>query len=143
VSYITIQPSTKAAAVKRFWQTNNLKATAAEFGVARSTLYEWVRLAEAQLEKAFLGSTPGRRTSTPEEENRKLREQIREVIDVYHKSSQGPAASLSSSVAACPFCGAYPCVRNGRVSTRRQGVRQRLLCPQCRRSTYVEVKKTL
>jgi transposase-like protein len=143
MAYVPIDASQKAAAVKRYWRTNNLQRTAREFRVSRSTLYEWIRLAEANLEVAFQASKPGRRTATPEEERDTLRVQLRDVLDVYHKSSQAGPGPLPEAVARCPQCGRTPLVRNGRVDTKRHGLRQRLWCRDCRRSVYVEVKKTL
>lgn len=143
MSYVPIDSSRKVAAVKRYWQSNNLQQTAQKFRISRSTLYEWVRLAEANLERIFQGSKPGRRTATPEEEKQKLQAQLREVLDIYHNLSQSGVAPLPEAVARCPECGETTVVRNGRVQTKRDGLRQRLWCRQCRRSIYVEVKKTL
>ncbi|MGH9340329.1 MAG: helix-turn-helix domain-containing protein [Acidobacteriota bacterium] len=142
MSYIEIEPSVKVAAVKRYWETNNLKRTAKEFRVSRTALYDWVRLAEANLEKIFLHSKPGKRTATPEEENEKLQAQLRDVLDAYHNKSQSAPSLLPEALARCPHCGSS-CVRNGRVRTKLHGLRQRLWCRQCLRSVYVEVKKTL
>lgn len=142
MSYVYIDPAAKIAAVRRFWQTNNLKKTAEEFGVSRGTLYEWIRIAEEELEGAFRRLTPGKRTISLEEENQKLRSQLREVVDIYHNSSQSPPTADAVSC-VCVHCGSGDCVRNGRVQTKRHGVRQRLLCRQCGASTYVDLKKTL
>lgn len=144
MSYVSISPSLKVKAVKLYWQTNNLSATAEEFNISRATLYEWIRLAEENLEKIFLASKPGKRTVTTEQENQKLRDQLRDVTDAYHKLSQSqPSPRPPSPVAACPRCGSVNLVRNGRVFTKRDGLRQRLWCRPCRLSIYVEVKKTL
>lgn len=142
MSYLAINASVKVAAVKRYWETNNLQQTAKEFSVSRPTLYEWVRVAEANLEKIFEQMTPGKRTATPEEENQQLRSQLREVLNIYHQISQRPTP-LAETLARCPQCGGSDWLRNGRVHTKAHGVRQRLLCLRCRRSVYVEVKKTL
>ena len=141
MSYVFIDPTTKVAAVRRYWKTNNLKQTAEEFGVSRSTLYEWIQLVEAELEDVFRQSTPGKRTITLEEENQKLRNQLQDVLQAYHKSSQ---SSVSPTVPPlCPQCGSRDCVRNGKVHTKLHGIRQRYLCRNCGASAYVEVKKTL
>lgn len=138
MSYVFIPPSTKIAAVRRYWQCNNLKQTAEEFGVSRGTLYEWIRLAERELDEMFRHTTPGKRTTSLEEENLKLRDQLREVLDTYHSSSQ-----KSSPAPFCVRCGSGKCVRNGRVQSKLHGIRQRYLCRDCEASFYVEVKKTL
>lgn len=141
MSYVFIDSSTKLAAVRRFWQSNNLKKTAEEFGVSRGTLYDWIRIAETELDEAFRQSSPGKRAVGLEEENQKLRSQLREVLDAYHNSSQTPPAVQPPCL--CSHCGGGDCVRNGRVHTKRHGLRQRFLCRNCGASSYVDLEKTL
>jgi uncharacterized protein YjcR len=141
MSYVLITPATKAAAVKHFWQTGNLRGTANKFGVSRNSIYEWVRIAEGNLEQAFRASTPGKRTATLAEQNAKLQAQLDEVLDMYHKISQRPAPTMS--LARCPRCQGTKLLRNGRVRTKRHGFLQRLWCRACNVSVYVDVKKTL
>lgn len=143
MSYVSIDSSVKVAAVKRYWQTNNVQQTAREFQISRSTLYEWVRLAEANLEQAFLESKPGKRGVSAEEESEKLREQLDQVLDAYHNISQADAPELPETLTWCHRCKEASLVRNGRVRTKRHGLRQRLLCRTCGDHVYVEVKKTL
>ncbi len=142
MSYLAINPSVKVAAVKRYWKTNNLQQTAKEFGVSRTALYEWVRVAEAHLGQIFEQLKPGKRTATVQDENQKLRNQLQDVLEEYHKLSRRPAP-LPEALARCPQCRGSDWLRNGRVHTKQHGVRQRLLCRRCRSSVYVEVKKTL
>lgn len=141
MSYVAIDSSTKIAAIRRYWQCNNLKKTAEEFGISRGTLYEWIRVAEAELDQVFRQCTPGKRTTSLKEENEKLRSQLRDVLDVYHNSS--PDDLPAPAVSLCTGCGGTDCVRNGRVQTQRHGLRQRYLCRGCGASFYVEVKKTM
>lgn len=143
MSYVSIDSSLKVAAVKRYWQTNNVQLTAQEFQVSRSTLYEWIRLAEANLEKMFLETKPGKRTVSAEEERETLQVQLGDVLDAYHKTSQSEAHALPASLTWCTHCEEASLVRNGRVRTKRHGLRQRLLCRTCGRHAYVDVKKTL
>lgn len=143
MSYVSIDPSTKIAAVKRYWQSNNVQQTAQEFQISRSTLYEWVRLAEAQLEAVFEEAKPGKRTTTLEEENERLHTQVHELLDAYHNRSQDELPVPSATLAWCEHCEQASLVRNGRVRTKQHGLRQRLLCRQCGRHVYVDVKKTL
>jgi transposase-like protein len=143
MAYLPIQTATKTAAVKHFWRTGNLRATALKFGVSRNAIYDWVRIAEQHLETAFLASTPGKRTATLEEQNQKLQTQLDEVLDVYHKISHRSTRRLAA-VARCPGgCQSATLIRNGRVRSKRDGVQQRLWCRACRVSVYVDVKKIL
>jgi transposase-like protein len=139
--YVSIAPATKMAAVKHYWQTGNLQATAAKFGVCRNAIYQWVRIAEHNLEQAFAASTPGKRTATLAEQNANLQAQLDDVLNVYHSVSQRrvPAPSLAS----CPSCQGTKLLRNGRIRTKRDGILQRLWCRACNVSVYVDVKKTL
>lgn len=141
MSYVSITPATKTAAVKHYWQTGNLQGTAARFGVSRNAIYQWVRIAEHNLEQAFAASTPGKRTATLAEQNAKLQAQLDDVLHVYHSVAQGrvPAPAL----ACCPRCHSTKLLRNGRILTKRDGVLQRLWCRSCNVSVYVDVKKTL
>lgn len=141
MSYVSIAPATKTAAVKHYWQTGNLQSTAVKFGVSRNAIYQWVRIAELNLEQAFAASTPGKRTATLAEQNAKLQAQLDDVLYVYHSVSQPrvPAPSL----ACCPRCHGTKLLRNGRIRTKREGVLQRLWCRACNVSVYVDVKKTL
>lgn len=141
MSYLSITPATKTAAVKHYWQTGNLQATAVKFGVSRNAIYQWVRIAEHNLEQAFAASTPGKRTATLAEQNAKLQAQLEEVLHLYHSESQRcvPAPSLAS----CPSCHGTKLLRNGRIRTKRDGLLQRLWCRACNVSVYVDVKKTL
>jgi transposase-like protein len=141
MSYVSITSATKTAAVKHYWQTGNLQGTAAKFGVSRNAIYQWVRIAEHNLEQAFAASTPGKRTATLAEQNAKLQAQLNDVLHVYHSISQSrpPVPSL----ACCPRCQGTTLLRNGRVRTKRDGLLQRLWCRACNVSVYVDVKKTL
>jgi len=141
MSYVSIAPATKAAAVKHYWQTGNLQGTANKFGVSRNAIYEWVRIAECNLEQAFLASTPGKRTATLAEQNAKLQAQLNDVLDKYHMISQSPSPSMSLS--RCPRCHGTKLLRNGRVRSKRDGLLQRLWCRACNVSVYVDLKKTL
>ena len=144
MSYVAIDPAIKIAAVKRFWKTNNVQQTAKEFEISRSTLYEWVRLAETRLESVFEEARPGKRTATPEQENEVLHAQLHELLDVCHNiSHESPALVPPPTALWCDRCERASFVRNGRVHTKRYGLRQRLLCRNCGRHVYVDVKKTL
>jgi transposase-like protein len=141
MSYVLITSATKTAAVKHYWQTGNLQGTAAKFGVSRNAIYQWVRIAEHNLEQAFAASTPGKRTATLAEQNAKLQAQLNDVLYVYHSIAQSrpPVPSL----ACCPRCQGTKLLRNGRIRTKRDGLLQRLWCRACNVSVYVDVKKTL
>ncbi|HKU23933.1 MAG TPA: transposase [Candidatus Sulfotelmatobacter sp.] len=141
MSYVSIAPATKTAAVKHYWQTGNLQGTANKFGVSRNAIYEWVRIAEGNLEQAFRASTPGKRTATLAEQNAKLRAQLDEVLDIYHRISQRPRPTRS--LARCPRCQGTKLLRNGRIRTKREGLLQRLWCRACNVSVYIDLKKTL
>ena len=99
-----------------------------------------MRIAEQNLESAFLASTPGKKTASLAEQNRKLQAQLDDVLDAYH-SKPPPSAPLVPALARCPSCQGTALVRNGRVRTQRQGLRQRLWCRACNISVYVDVKK--
>jgi transposase-like protein len=141
MSYVSITPATKTAAVKHYWQTGNLQGTAVKFGVSRNAIYQWVQIAEHNLEQAFAACTPGKRTATLAEQNAKLQAQLDDVSHEYHTVSQRrvPVASL----ACCPRCHGTKLLRNGRIRTKRDGLLQRLWCRACNVSVYVDVKKTL
>jgi transposase-like protein len=141
MSYVHIEPATKLVAVRQYWQTGNLTRTARKFGVSRTTLYEWVRVAETHLAHAFELAKPGKRTATLSEQTQTLQTQLAQVLDAYHTLSQ--RSPLSAAVARCPRCHGTALLRNGRVRTKRHGVRQRLWCRPCNRSVYIELKKTL
>jgi transposase-like protein len=111
MSYVPITPATKTAAVKHYWQTGNLKGTADKFGVSRNTLYEWMRIAELNLEQAFRAFTPGRRTASLAEQNEKLQTQLNDVLDKYHTKSQNPLPA--PSLARCPSCQGTKLLRTG------------------------------
>lgn len=143
MSYVSIDSSLKIAAVKRYWQTNNVQSTAREFQVSRSTLYEWIRMAEVNLENVFLETKPGKRGVSQEEERERLQAQLAEMLDAYHNTSPSEAPGLAESLSWCTHCEQASFVRNGRVRTKRHGLRQRLLCRTCGRHVYVDVKKTL
>ena len=144
MSRVPVDSSTKAAAVKHYWQTGSLKGTADKFGVSRNAVYDWVRIAELNVEQAFRASTPGKKTATLSEQNQRLQAQLDDVLGRYHKISQsstGPAVC-----ARCPRCHRTNLLRNGRVRTKRDGLRQRLWCRTCNVSLYVdyvEVKKSV
>jgi transposase-like protein len=140
--YVPIDPATKTAAVKRFWRTGNLKATAAEFGVSRNAIYDWVRIAEQNLEAAFVASTPGKKAPSLAEQNQKLQSQLKGVLDACHQPSQGSLPS-TLPVVCCPRCASTALLRNGRVRSKRHGLLQRLWCRTCNVSVYLDVKKTL
>jgi transposase-like protein len=142
MSYVRLDAATKMTAVKQYWRTRSLKKCAEEFGVSRNALYAWVRLAEENLERIFEASRPGKRTATLAEQNQKLQAQLDDVLDAYHKISH-PPPSLPAALARCSRCHATSLLRNGRVRTKRHGLRQRLWCRKCDVSVYVDVKKTL
>lgn len=141
MSYVSITPATKTAAVKHYWQTGNLQGTAAKFGVSRNAIYQWVRIAENNLEQAFASCTPGKRTATLAEQNAKLQAQLDDVLHVYHSISQRQVPP--PALARCPHCHGTKLLRNGRIRTQRDGLLQRLWCRACNVSVYVDVKKTL
>src|SRR5215467_6326774 len=141
MSYVSITPATKTAAVKHYWQTGNLQGTAAKFGVSRNAVYQWVQIAEQNLEQAFAASTPGKRTATLAEQNAKLQAQLNDVLHVYHSISQRPVPA--PSLARCPRCHGTKLPRHGRIRTTRDGLLQRFWCRACNVSVYVDIKKTL
>jgi transposase-like protein len=142
MAYLHIDPATKIAAVKDYWQTGNLKKCAEKYGVSRNGIYDWVRLVEQHLEEIFQASTPGKRTASLAEQNQKLQSQLDEVLDDYHKLSQS-RTPLSPELARCPQCQTTSLRRNGRVRTKRAGIQQRLWCRRCNVSLYADIKKTL
>src|SRR5216683_6574413 len=142
MSFVHITPATKLAAVKLYWQTGNVLKCANEYGVSRNTVYDWVRLAEQNLEKLFLESTPGRKPPTLAEQKETLQSQLEHVLDAYHNLSQSPHP-LAQDLARCPNCHSTTLLRNGRVRSKRHGLLQRLWCRQCNASVYVDLKKTL
>ena len=136
MSRVPVDSSTKAAAVKHYWQTGSLKGTADKFGVSRNAVYDWVRIAELNVEQAFRASTPGKKTATLSEQNQRLQAQLDDVLGRYHKISQ---SSIGPAVCArCPRCHRTNLLRNGRVRTKRDGLRQRLWCRTCNVSVYVD-----
>src|SRR5712692_6862892 len=101
-------------------QNGSLRNTTAEkFGVSRNAIYDWVRIAERNLETAFAGSTPGRKAPPLADQNQKLQSQLKEVLDAYHKPSQSPAATLPAA-ARCPRCSSTALLRNGRIRSKHQ-----------------------
>ena len=142
MSFVPIKPATKTAAVKHFWHSGNLKATAEKFKVSRNAIYDWVQIAEQHLETAFVGSKPGRKAPPLADQNQKLQSQLKEVLDVHHKTSQSTAATFPAQ-ARCPRCSSTALLRNGRIHSKRHGLLQRLWCRACNVSVYLDLKKTL
>lgn len=142
MSFVPIDPATKTAAVKHYWRSGNLKATAEKFRVSRNAIYDWVQIAERNLETAFVGSTPGKKAPPLADQNQKLQSQLKEVLDAYHKPSQSSAAPVPTP-ARCPRCSSIALLRNGRIRSKRHGLLQRLWCRACNVSVYLDLKKTL
>ena len=140
MGYKSINPATKLDVVKYYYSCSNISETSTKFGISRNAVYEWSRFADEVLLRGFAEKTPGKRTATPEEEATILRKQLKELLDVHHKFSQD--AQRPSPAVVCSQCGSTELCRNGKVLTKRHGIRQRWLCRRCAVSIYVDVKKT-
>lgn len=143
MAYKTIDPELKLHVVKDFWSTGNVSKTADKYGISRNAVYDWTKLAEQTIQEAFQKTTPGRHTVSLEEENKHLRSQIQELLDIYHKLSQDRTSEpiIEPMMVECPDCHSDEICKNGKVYTRIHGLRQRFLCKRCSLSVYVEVKK--
>src|SRR4029077_12873350 len=95
MSFFSIPPATKSAAVKHYWKTGNLRGTANKFGVSRNAIYEWLRSAESNWKQPFRASFPGKKPATLAEQNATLRAQLDDVLDIYHNISQPPLSAIS------------------------------------------------
>jgi transposase-like protein len=143
MAYKIIDSGLKLHVVKNFWLSNNVSKTADKYGVSRNAVYDWTKLAEQAIQKAFQKTTPGRRTISLEEENKHLRSQIQELLNIYHELSQDRSSEsiIEPMIAECPTCHSSEVCKNGKVYTKRDGLRQRFLCRRCLFSVYVEIKK--
>lgn len=146
MAYRKIEAKFRLEVVKEYWITSNVSQIAKKYGVGRNAVYEWSDSAEKCILENFTTSTPGKRTVSPVEENRKLKEQLRELLDDYHRLSQkvGIESTVSSEVIlSCPKCTSEHTRKNGTVYTKTHGLRQRVSCRVCSFSIYVALKKTL
>src|ERR1700730_4070827 len=100
MSRVPVDSSTKAAAVKHYWQTGSLKGTADKFGVSRNAVYDWVRIAELNVEQAFRASTPGKKTATLSEQNHRLQAQLDDVFPRSAPAAPVVIAPISFAMAA-------------------------------------------
>lgn len=89
----------------------------------------------------FRRAKPGKRTATAEQENELLQAQLHELLDVCRNLSQDrPTPVHPPTLSWCDRCKQTSLVRNGRVRTKQYGLRQRLLCRNCGRDLYVDLK---
>jgi len=88
MAYRKIDNEFKLGVVKDYWRTSKVSQTAKKYGVGRNAVYEWSDFAEKAILENFANLTPGKRTISLAEENKKLREQLNELLDDYHKLSQ-------------------------------------------------------
>lgn len=140
MAYKSIDPSLKVKIIKQYYSFQNISKISMKYAVSRNSIYEWCRFADEIMLKAFREKTPGKRTASLEEQVSTLREQIQYLLNKYHKISQDFPPRAKAVI--CSKCGSTELCKNGKVVTKRHGIRQRWICRKCSVSIYVDVKKT-
>jgi len=145
MAYRTIDVFLKLEVVKKSWTTSNISETARQYDISRDAIYRWSNLAEAAILEAFQKATPGKRSVSLKDQNEILIEQIQKLFDDYHKLSQerDTITPIKREPVCCPDCSSMNLSKNGKVLTKKHGLRQRFICRHCFISIYVELKKTL
>lgn len=138
-----INPELKLNVVKEYWSTGNISKIANKYGISRNVVYNWSELAQQVIQEAFEKTSPGRHTISLEEENKNLRAQLQELLNVYHELPQDKSSGVITEpkVVECPDCHSDNICKNGKVYTKTYGFRQRFLCKSCSLSVYIEIKK--
>jgi transposase-like protein len=100
MAYRKIDDEFRLGVVKDYWRTSKVSQTAKKHGVSRNAVYEWSDFARKTILENFANLTPGKRTVSVAEESKRLREQLNELLDAYHKLSQkiGEEFTLPSEV---------------------------------------------
>jgi len=135
--YKEIKELTKMEVLKEFWRCGNLSMVANKYGVNRASIYKWKEIAEKSMLENLKELTPGKRHVTVEQQNNKLKEQVKNLLDILHKERK----EIFMPVVFCPECKSDKVRKNGKVITREKGLRQRYICNKCSASIYVALKK--
>lgn len=136
--YKKMDEEAKVEIVKEYWRNGNASEVARQHNVHRLSIYKWERLAERGMREALKNSKPGKRNITIEQQNKKLKEQIKKLINVLQKTEK---KEIFNEVFFCPECKSDSVRKNGKVITRKDGVRQKYICNNCSFSIYVSLKK--
>lgn len=144
MAYRKISSEFKLEVVKSYWVTSNVSKTARKYGIGRDAVYEWSDSAQKAILESFANLTPGKRTVSPVEENKKLREQLTDLSDDYRRLSRklGEPTFPSEVVLNCQNCNSENIWKNGKVYSKSHGLRQRISCRACSFSVYVAIKKS-
>lgn len=137
MAYIKRDPNFKWDIVLSLWKGKTYSQLSQDNKIPRATIYRWERIAKEATLQAFANTTPGKKTVDPEEENKKLREQLSTMYHSKHGETQETAEPL-----VCGHCNSSHIKKNGTVLTKRDGLRQRYTCAACSLSVYLDVKKT-
>lgn len=143
MAYRKIDAKFKLEVIKNYWAISNISQTSKKYGVGRDAIYAWLNIAEKIILEHFANLTTGKRVINLVEENRKLREQVIELSDVYQRLLRklGKRSFLPEGVLNCQRCGSENVWKNGKVYTKTYGLQQRISCQACSFSVYVELKK--
>jgi predicted RNA-binding Zn-ribbon protein involved in translation (DUF1610 family) len=138
--YIERTIDEKVEIVKEYWREGNLSEVARKHNVNRMSIYKWEQLAEDGIKGALKDLKPGKRDVTIEQQNEKLKGQIGKLINVLQKRGD---VEIFDEAIFCPKCGSDKIRKNGKLITRKHGLRQKYICNKCSFSFYVGLKKTL
>ncbi|MEW6681181.1 MAG: helix-turn-helix domain-containing protein [bacterium] len=137
--YRKINSEIKVEVVKSYWKTDNVSVTSRSFGISRKTIYQWAEIAESRLKEIFEEERLGQKKGISLKEQVKiLKEKVSELFLILHKEG----GEISQHPCICPKCNSTTIRKNGKVFTKREGLRQRYLCSSCSFSIYIGLKKT-
>lgn len=137
--YIERSIEDKIRILKEYWREGNLSEVARRNKVNRMSIYKWEKVAEEGMRKELSKLKPGKRDISIEQQNKKLKEQIKRLINFIHKEKK----DIFDEITFCPKCKSDRVRKNGKVITRAKGIQQRYICLKCNLSIYVSLKKNL
>lgn len=138
--YREITAEKKMEILKDYWRSGNLSKVAQENGTNRASVYKWDRVVEGRILEELKKLKPGKRNVSVEQQNERLKQQIKKLINILHKKEE---KEVFDSPVFCPKCKSDRVHKNGKVITRGKGIQQRYICRQCSFSIYASLKKTL
>ncbi|UCF12972.1 MAG: hypothetical protein JSW06_01620 [Thermoplasmatales archaeon] len=145
MSFRKIKPTFKFDVVKELWGGSSYSQLSNKHSIPRATIYKWEQTAKDAIIHAFQDKTPGKKNIGLEDENQKLKEQLRILYHDKHRIAQETIKSSvpEPAIIICTECGSSHIKKNGTVLTKKDGLRQRYTCLSCSLSVYIDIKKTL
>jgi len=86
--YIERNIEDKIRILKEYWREGNLSEVARRNKVNRMSIYKWEKVAEEGMRKELSKLKPGKRNISIEQQNKKLKEQIKRLINFIHKEKK-------------------------------------------------------